>query len=155
MFLFDLKTYLKLNSTVTTLQKEKIIMNKGTYILLLNLEEQLNIKLKNKIFELKEGNYCYVGSAMKNLHQRVGRHISYKEGNYKKHWHIDNLLESVEVKMSILIPDGIYREIDISNKFSNFFIPVKGFGASDLKINSNLYFIEKINIFFNLLKELI
>jgi Uri superfamily endonuclease len=130
-------------------------LNKGTYILLLKLEEQLKIKLKNKNFELEIGYYCYVGSAMKNLHQRIGRHISYKEGNYKKHWHIDNLLEVSEVKICFLIPDGIYREIEISSTFSNFFIPIKGFGASDLKIDSNLYFIENLNIFFDLIKEFI
>src|SRR6056297_163224 len=108
-------------------------MNKGTYILFIKLKEELNFKTSKKKFHLKPGYYVYVGSAMKNLFQRVGRHISYKEGTYKKHWHIDNILEVGNVERVFLIPDGEYREIQVSKMFSKEFIPIKGFGASDIK----------------------
>ncbi|MGM0640753.1 MAG: GIY-YIG nuclease family protein [Thermotogota bacterium] len=130
-------------------------MNKGTYILFIRLRDEINFKTSNKNFNLKAGNYVYVGSAMKNLYQRVGRHISYKEGNYKKHWHIDNLLEQGIIERVFLIPDGKYKEINLSKMFNEDFEAIKGFGASDIKeLESNLYFINNINKAYDLLKKI-
>jgi len=128
-------------------------MNKGTYILFIKLKEELNFKTSKKKFHLKPGYYVYVGSAMKNLFQRVGRHISYKEGTYKKHWHIDNILEVGNVERVFLIPDGEYREIQVSKMFSKEFMSIKGFGASDIKeLEANLYFINDTEKAYDLLK---
>ncbi|HOO75822.1 MAG TPA: GIY-YIG nuclease family protein [Tepiditoga sp.] len=130
-------------------------MNKGTYLLLIKTEENINIIIKKKEVLIEKGLYCYVGSAMKNLHQRVGRHIDYKSGKYNKHWHVDNLLEKGNVIFSVIIPDGIYREERISKKMSESFKSVKNFGASDLKVDSNLFIIENRNSFFDILKEIL
>ncbi|MDK2945820.1 GIY-YIG nuclease family protein [Geotoga petraea] len=130
-------------------------MNKGTYILYIKIERDFSFRTSKKLFKIKRGIYVYVGSALKNLHQRVGRHISYKEGKYKKHWHIDNLLENGEVIRVVLIPDGKYREIEISKLFNSEFSPVKGFGASDIKeLDSNLYKIDNLEKAFDLIKKI-
>ena len=130
-------------------------MNKGTYILFINIEKDISFKTAKRSFNLKSGTYTYIGSAMKNLYQRVGRHISYKEGNYKKHWHIDNLLENGEIIRVFLIPDGKYREIEISKLFNSKFYAVKGFGASDIKeLESNLYYIEDLKKAYDLIKDI-
>jgi len=52
-------------------------MQKGTYILVVKLEKDKQIqvgKLGDFLFE--KGYYCYVGSAMNGLEQRIGRHQS-------------------------------------------------------------------------------
>jgi Uri superfamily endonuclease len=132
-----------------------IELNKGTYILFINIEKDLSFKTAKNFFNLKKGMYTYIGSAMKNLYQRVGRHISYKEGIYKKHWHIDNLLENGEVIRIVLIPDGKYREVEISKLFNSEFYAVKGFGASDIKeLDSNLYYIDDFEKAFDLVKKI-
>ena len=130
-------------------------MNSGTYLLLINLEKEVEMKIKNKEIRIKKGKYLYIGSAMKNLHQRVGRHISFKEGKYKKHWHIDSLLESGKVIFSIIIPDGIYKEEKLSKEFNKNFNSIKNFGATDLKTNSNLFIIDDIEYFFNFLNKIL
>jgi Uri superfamily endonuclease len=130
-------------------------MNKGTYILFINIEKNFSFNTAKRSFTLKKGIYVYVGSAMKNLYQRVGRHISYKEGKYKKHWHIDNILENGEVIRVFLIPDGVYREIEISKLFDSEFSAVKGFGASDIKeLESSLYYIEDLKKAYDLIKNI-
>ncbi|BBE31228.1 endonuclease [Tepiditoga spiralis] len=130
-------------------------MNSGTYLLLVEIERDIEVKIKRKEIKIKKGKYLYVGSAMKNLHQRVGRHISFKEGDYKKHWHIDSLLENGKVLFSIIIPDGIYKEEKFSKKFNNNFNSIKNFGATDLKTDSNLFIIENTKKFFEFLNEIL
>jgi Uri superfamily endonuclease len=130
-------------------------MNKGTYIILLKLKNELSFEIRKKKYILNPGIYAYVGSAMKNLHQRVGRHIDYKSGKYKKHWHIDNLLDKGDVLFSFIIPDGIYREEEISKKLSEKFQYIDGFGASDLKVKSNLFVIDDNEKFFLEIKKII
>jgi Uri superfamily endonuclease len=124
-------------------------------MLFINIEKDISFKTAKRSFNLKRGTYVYIGSAMKNLYQRVGRHISYKEGSYKKNWHIDNLLENGEVIRVFLIPDGKYREIEISKLFNSEFSAVKGFGASDIKeLESNLYYIEDLKKAYDLIKDI-
>lgn len=127
-------------------------MNKGSYVLVLNCNENKTIVIKSKKITLRKGYYLYVGSAMKNLYQRVGRHVSFHEGKYKSHWHIDKLLDFCIIEYAIMIPDGLYRELDISILFSKHFKSIKGFGASDLKIDSNLYYTNNLIEFFDLMK---
>lgn len=130
-------------------------MNKGTYILFIKIDENLSFKTAKNEFNLAAGYYAYIGSAMKNLYQRVGRHISYKDGNYKKHWHIDNLLENGFVEKVILYPDGKYREVEISKIFDELARPINGFGASDIKeLEANLYNIKDYKEFLNIIKKI-
>jgi Uri superfamily endonuclease len=118
-------------------------MNTGSYLLFVELPVDLEVRLSGKDTHIKKGIYVYVGSAMKNLKQRVNRHISYQTGEYKKHWHIDYLLEQGKVISSVVIPSAEKNEEIISSFISNYFESVPGFGATDCKhVDSNLYFLK-------------
>jgi Uri superfamily endonuclease len=66
-------------------------MNKGSYLLFIEIPEDIVVTISGKEYPIQNGLYTYVGSAMKNLKQRINRHISFQEGGYKKHWHYQAL----------------------------------------------------------------
>lgn len=117
----------------------------------------MSLEIKGKNVSINKSLYAYVGSAMKNLSQRVGRHLSYKEKEYKKHWHIDNILQNPknEIIFVSLIPSFKRLEEDISIELSKKFRYIKYFGASDLKVESNLFIINNIDLFFDTIKPFI
>ena len=118
-------------------------MNTGSYLIFIEMHDDVEVTVSGKDVNVKNGIYVYVGSAMKNLKQRVNRHISYKTGDYKKHWHIDYLLEKGKVIASLVIPSKEKNEEIISTFISDYFKAVPGFGATDCKtVNSNLYYLE-------------
>ncbi|MGB9857008.1 MAG: GIY-YIG nuclease family protein [Dictyoglomaceae bacterium] len=112
---------------------------KGIYILLINLERdlELNIGSLGKI-RFTKGIYAYVGSAQNNLEKRILRHIS---KNKKKFWHIDYLLSEDIAKVVGVIYIEAERsyECEIAKAFQRKkdFIPY--FGSSDCKCKSHLF----------------
>lgn len=117
-------------------------MNKGSYLLFIELSEDIIIKLSGHNCHIKNGLYSYVGSAMKNLKQRINRHISYYEGNYKKHWHVDYLLEKGKVISTLALPNEKKMEEELSMYLATLFQTIPGFGATDCKkVNSNLFYL--------------
>ncbi|AHL22588.1 GIY-YIG nuclease family protein [Thermococcus nautili] len=109
---------------------------KGSYFLVIRLEEEKRIRTKGKSFELKPGYYVYVGSAMNSLEKRVARHFRREK---KLHWHIDYLLKEAELLRAYLIPSEVKLEEELSREVSKFGEPVPGFGAGDVKVSTNLY----------------
>jgi Uri superfamily endonuclease len=115
-------------------------MNKGTYLLFINVQEKIEVSSKSSCWIIDSGLYVYVGSAMSTLTGRVKRHLSEKKN---KHWHIDFLTSRSEIILAILLPSRIKKEEEISQLVSEFGMPIKGFGSTDCKgLKSNLY---KIN----------
>jgi len=116
------------------------MIRKGSYILILDLP-YLHIKVGALgLLEIKEGTYCYVGSAMNGLDQRIGRHLSEKK---KIRWHIDYLtIESnkIEAYGSELpeITECVLGTIVINNGGTPSF---KGFGCSDCSCGTHLFFL--------------
>jgi Uri superfamily endonuclease len=129
--------------------------NSGSYIIVfkLNVAQEMQIgKLGNYFFE--SGYYLYAGSGLKNLKQRVARHLS-KDKALK--WHIDYLSVKCGVVWYKLFTDGKNYECVISSKLNNdnrFVSPVKGFGSSDCKCYSHLFFTKEKHSWENLLKDL-
>ena len=120
--------------------KEGIKFETGTYILLMYLKENKNIIIgKRKIF-FRKGYYIYVGSAKgrsANLKNRISRHLSKEK---KKHWHIDYLLEHVNINKVFTSP--LFCEKEVCKDLS-FLDSVKNFGNSDDKENdSHLFYIK-------------
>ena len=109
---------------------------KGSYFLVIKLEEEKTIRTKGKTFELLPGYYVYVGSAMNSLEKRVRRHFSQEK---KLHWHIDYLLKEARLLRAYLIPSKERLEETLSVEVSKHGKPVPGFGAGDVKVNTNLY----------------
>ena len=124
---------------------------KGSYLLLIELKKDREIsvgKLGKILFN--KGFYAYVGSALNGLEQRIQRHIR----NEKKiHWHIDYLLRRCDIKETYY-KEGIDREeCKISQNFEKYFSSISGFGCSDCKCDSHLYY-GSINDFRRIVDEM-
>ncbi|AHF80480.1 GIY-YIG nuclease family protein [Thermococcus paralvinellae] len=126
---------------------------RGSYFLVIKVEGDMIVRTKRKEFPLKAGYYVYVGSAMNSLEKRVERHF---KKDKKLHWHIDFLLKESELLRAYLIPNDAKIEEELSREVSKFGKPVKGFGASDLRIGSNLYYFkdEPDNLLTTILQKL-
>jgi Uri superfamily endonuclease len=116
----------------------------GCYILLIELKTPTKIQIGKlgKVF-FKKGFYLYIGSAMNSLEGRIKRHLRSEK---KLHWHIDYLLQNADVI------DVFYKETNekIECKTVNFFnqtlANVTGFGCSDCKCRSHLFYSTKKQI---------
>ncbi|TDX11819.1 MULTISPECIES: DUF123 domain-containing protein [Petrotoga] len=124
---------------------------------MIEIKKDYTVNFNHKEIKINKGLYAYIGSAMKNLHQRVGRHLTFNEKAYQKHWHIDGILENEENKIIFIamLPSDRRIEEDISIEFAKNFEFIKGFGATDLTVKSNLYLIDDIDCFFEIIKNFI
>ena len=115
---------------------------KGTYLLILFLDKDKEIKYGvNKSF-FRKGHYVYVGSAMNNLEKRIARH---KSKHKKMHWHIDYFLKYGKIKKVITIAAAKKNECVIATKVSKLSDgSVKGFGCSDCRCKSHLFYFRKM-----------
>jgi Uri superfamily endonuclease len=112
-------------------------MKKGCYVLLIKLNEDKPIKIGKSQFFFKKGFYIYVGSALNGLEHRIQRHLRENKNMY---WHIDYLLQYGKI-INVFYKESIFREeCFITNKFADILISVPGFGSSDCKCNSHLFF---------------
>ena len=129
------------------------LINSGIYIL--EIFAKSPFKLEHNRFGsnlFSKGYYYYVGSAQKNLTQRIQRHIK----KYKKqHWHIDYLTcnKNVEIKNIYVIKDLPKKHECILNKELvtkyHLQIPIKGFGSSDCNNCESHLLYSKIAISYN------
>lgn len=114
---------------------------KGAYILLINLENDMDIRVGSLgTLHFSSGNYCYVGSARGpgGIEARVKRHLKKEK---KLRWHIDYLMEHSEVEKVFIKEDG--DEIETAGEISKIFESIPGFGASDSPLSSHLFRCEK------------
>lgn len=115
------------------------IEDKGAYLLVFGLKNKERLKVGNlgeRIFE--KGFYVYVGSAMNNLTKRINRHL---RKNKKLKWHIDYLIS--KAKDLKIIPVRSFEKLECEIAKELFLISQKiipGFGASDCKCKSHLFY---------------
>jgi Uri superfamily endonuclease len=114
----------------------------GTYALILQSQSNGTIQIGRwGMLDLQPGYYIYIGSAFGpgGVKARVSHHLRM---NKRKHWHIDYLrahVTTVETWVSYATEHlehvwaGILLELPEVN-------PVKGFGCSDCKCQSHLFF---------------
>ncbi len=91
--------------------------------------------------------YAYVGSAMNGFEARLAHYL---KDNKKPHWHIDYLLKEAKVSEIILCPSesfalqgGLRGECFLARALATEFQSIPGFGATDCKCKSHLYFEDK------------
>ena len=111
---------------------------KGSYILLIQLSEEQTItpgRLKATYFP--RGDYAYVGSAMGGFKSRLNRHL---KSDKKPHWLIDYLLEKASISSIILCETNNRVECTIAQALNGQFDSIPGFGSSDCKCRSHLFF---------------
>ena len=111
---------------------------KGSYVLLIQLPEEQTITIGSlKAIYFPRGYYAYVGSAMGGFKSRLNRHL---KSNKKPHWHIDYLLEKASISEIILCETKDKTECAIAQALSCQFDSIPGFGSSDCKCRSHLFF---------------
>ena len=110
----------------------------GGYILLVYLAEKQVIevgKLAGILFP--KGFYAYVGSAMSGIKSRLRRHFA-SEKNF--HWHVDYLVERANAISALIIPGEMRAECILAYALSSRFASFHGFGSSDCRCSSHLFF---------------
>ncbi|MFN3504697.1 MAG: DNA/RNA nuclease SfsA [Caldimicrobium sp.] len=113
--------------------------NSGSYLVILEVKSSV-APLVGHLGEipLKKGYYVYVGSAKKNLYQRINRYL---RKNKKKFWHIDYLLDVAKIYKIVPILSSKSWECEIASELSNFAeTSIKNFGASDCNCKSHLLY---------------
>ena len=111
---------------------------KGSYVLLIQLTKEQAITTGSlKATYFSRGYYAYVGSAMGGFKSRLNRHL---KSDKKPHWHIDYLLEKATISEIVLCETKDRTECAITQALSCQFDSIPGFGSSDCKCRSHLFF---------------
>jgi len=111
---------------------------RGSYILLVELPEGRTIAVGSRQdIHFPRGYYAYVGSAMNGFKSRLGHH--FKEPR-RPHWHIDYLLQKASVGGIILLETEERIECTVAQVLNQQFDSIPGFGSSDCRCPSHLFF---------------
>ncbi|MFC2035807.1 DUF123 domain-containing protein [Chloroflexota bacterium] len=111
---------------------------KGSYILLIEVPDEQTIVIGSlKAVHFHRGCYAYIGSAMGGLKSRLNHHL--KE-NKNPRWHIDYLLQRASIHNIIICEAKDKIECTIAQALCSQFYSIPGFGSSDCKCLSHLYF---------------
>ena len=111
---------------------------KGSYILIVEIKNDSIISVgKNGEKHFNKGYYIYVGSALNGLDQRIRRHLRKQK---KIHWHIDYLLKYVVVIDVLYKESKVREECNIAKKLDVKLSSITGFGSSDCKCKSHLFY---------------
>jgi Uri superfamily endonuclease len=111
--------------------------NSGAYQLVMEVSRDTSIRSgRFRGARVPEGYYVYTGSAMRNLFQRVARHLE-KRGK-RLRWHIDHLLAARDVRIIdvVMHPAGENRECDLNRTVVSLpgaVVPFPRFGSSDCR----------------------
>jgi len=121
---------------------EREARDRGSYILILHLSGGRKIAvggLGERTFQ--KGYYLYVGSAMKNLTQRIERHKRRRKNLF---WHIDYLREEASFVAVLPVRSSERLECAIADALGNISDwTMAGFGSSDCDCESHLFAMEK------------
>ena len=111
---------------------------KGSYLIIAEMDANKRVPIgKLGEVEFSKGFYVYVGSALNGLEQRIQRHL---RENKKTHWHIDYLLKHATVTDVFYKEDNVREECIIAKKFEGTLPSILGFGCSDCKCKSHLFY---------------
>jgi sugar fermentation stimulation protein A len=117
---------------------EREDQNRGNYLLILHLVEERWVKV-GALGEIlfRQGYYIYVGSAKKNLSQRLNRHLRKRKQLF---WHIDYLREVADSCFAIPIRSSLNLEHDLARALGEITSwQVRGFGSSDCSCPTHLF----------------
>lgn len=116
-----------------------LVKDEGLYLLIINLEKDTPLDVPRGVSKTyRKGYYVYVGSARKNLTQRIARH---RRRNKKLRWHIDHLLKHGKLIEALPIRSPLIGECELAaivNGLTEGF--VERFGSSDCGCISHLFY---------------
>ena len=117
---------------------ERVNRGKGSYVILIKLPQEQTITVGSRqSVHFPYGYYAYVGSAMGGFKSRLSRHL---KSDKKTHWHIDYLLEKTSISGLILCETNDRTECTIAQALQRQFNSIPGFGSSDCRCRSHLFF---------------
>jgi len=105
-------------------------------------DKKISVGKLEKI-KFSRGYYLYVGSALNGLEQRIKRHIRNQK---KMYWHIDYLLQNAKIVDIFYKESERKEECKIAQKFNQYVSLVPGFGCSDCRCKSHLFYGSKKEI---------
>lgn len=113
---------------------------RGNYILLIAVPRRYHIAIGALgVMEFRKGFYAYVGSAMGGLQTRIRRHMVKRK---KMWWHIDYLVAKGRVEGVLYALMGERLECRLAQGLERSFRSTPGFGSSDCRCPSHLFFSE-------------
>jgi len=111
---------------------------KGTYVLIIKVDKAVDVVVgKRHRHHFQPGYYAYVGSALSSLEHRAKRHLRAEKGC---HWHIDYLLREGSIQNVIYAETREKKECDLAKWLSGELPATEGFGCSDCRCQSHLFF---------------
>lgn len=111
---------------------------KGSYLLLVRLATGKDILIgKLGYIHFPKASYAYVGSAMNGFKTRLAHHLKQEK---RPHWHVDYLLNEADALEILLYPSKQRQECVLAQALAKKFQSIPGFGSSDCRCNSHLYF---------------
>ena len=119
------------------------MIRKGTYVLFLRFNKTIGTGVGSLgRIDLKTGTYCYVGSAMNGLDQRVSRHLSHEKN---KRWHIDFLTTLCKDMAAYEHEGDEPTECELADLIQSVggISAVKGFGCSDCSCQTHLFEVDE------------
>jgi Uri superfamily endonuclease len=116
-------------------------MRKGSYLLFMTFPQPMTTDVGSLgTLRVGKGEYCYAGSAMNGLDQRIGRHLAKEK---KVRWHIDRLTTAADAAEAFVSFDksecalaAIAEECGCAPMF-------KGFGSSDCGCRTHLFLVDE------------
>jgi Uri superfamily endonuclease len=111
---------------------------KGSYLLLIRLPEAQTMTIGSlPDIYFPQGYYAYVGSALGGIKARLDHHLNQSK---RRHWHIDYLLPKASITDIIIGESEDRVECAIAQALSTQFDSIPGFGSSDCRCSSHLFF---------------
>ncbi len=113
----------------------------GTYVLLLDFFSSMDIEVgRLGVLHFEPGRYCYVGSAMGGLDQRLSRHL---RDDKKVRWHVDRLTIPADRREAWESYPDCVGECDLAHCAEECgMVPVHpGFGCSDCRCRTHLFMV--------------
>ncbi len=101
----------------------------------LNRDKEIQVGKLGKI-EFKKGYYVYVGSAKKGFAKRIRRHF---RRDKKLYWHVDYLSMEANAIEAFRCKTDEHKIAEIASQFME---GIKGFGSSDCRCYSHLFYSE-------------
>ncbi|MDH3691419.1 MAG: GIY-YIG nuclease family protein [Gammaproteobacteria bacterium] len=131
----------------------------GTYILLARCVSKHIIRIgKIGTLRTQTGYYAYVGSAFGpgGVRARLAHHTRV---SHRRHWHMDYLRPVVQIEAAWCSFDPKQQEhqwAELCSRLPNSHAPLNGFGSSDCKCDTHLFFFSdapSFELFRNLLSQ--
>jgi len=110
----------------------------GVYALFIHVPFALSIPVGALgVMNFDPGYYCYIGSALGGIKQRVARHLREQQSD---HWHIDYLLRRSRVVDVVIAETRERQECALARRMRTKFAAIERFGSSDCKCSSHLFY---------------